>query len=298
MLLDAPLPQTSGYSSIFTNIGSMENKGIEIGLNTTNIESDNFSWNTTFNISINQNKVLELSGGSDIFPGAATIVRVGEPVGSFFGRVHLGTWSTAEAEEAAVYNALPGDVKFLDLNNDGAVNDNDRTIIGKGVPDGFGTFLNTFRYKAWSLTVDLQFMYGNDVLDRSIHSIEDRQGIANSYKTVLNAWTEENQNTPIAQIRPIPAGYDTYDDSHKVRDASFIRGRNLLLGYVVPAEFASRLKLQRLRIYGSVQNFFVATKYSGFDPEVSNSSSAFGQGYGLYDYPRPRVFMLGLNIGL
>jgi TonB-linked outer membrane protein, SusC/RagA family len=298
MLLDAPLPQTSGYASIFTNIGSMENRGIEVGLNTTNIESDDFSWNTTFNISINKNKVLELSGGSDIFPGAATIVRVGEPVGSFFGRVHLGTWSTAEAEEAAIYNALPGDVKFLDLNNDGAVNDNDRAIIGKGIPDGFGTFLNTFRYKAWSLTVDLQFMYGNDVLDRSIHSIEDRQGIANSYKTVLNAWTEENQNTPIAQIRPIPAGYDTYDDSHKVRDASFIRGRNLLLGYVVPASFASRLKLQRLRIFGSVQNFFVATKYSGFDPEVSNSSSAFGQGYGLYDYPRPRVFMLGLNIGL
>ncbi|WP_188504210.1 SusC/RagA family TonB-linked outer membrane protein [Parapedobacter pyrenivorans] len=298
MLLDAPLPQTSGYSSIFTNIGSMENKGIEVGLNTTNIQSDDFTWNTIFNISINKNKVLELSGGSDIFPGAATIVRVGEPVGSFFGRKHLGTWSTAEAEEAATYNALPGDVKFLDLNNDGAVNDNDRTIIGKGVPDGFGTLLNTFRYKAWSLTIDLQFMYGNDVLDRSIHSAEDRQGIANSYKTVLNAWTEENQNTPIAQIRPIPAGYDTYDDSHKVSDASFIRGRNLLLGYVVPAQFASRLKLQRLRIFGSVQNFFVATKYSGFDPEVSNSSSAFGQGYGLYDYPRPRVFMLGLNIGL
>ncbi|MGK6350031.1 SusC/RagA family TonB-linked outer membrane protein [Parapedobacter sp. DT-150] len=298
MLLDAPLPYTSGHASIFTNIGSMENKGIEVSLNTTNVQTEDFSWNTTFNISINQNKVLALSGGSDIFPGAATIIRVGEPVGSFFGREHLGTWSTAEAEEAAIYNKLPGDIKFLDLNNDGIINDNDRTIIGKGIPDGFGTFLNTFQYKAWSLTLDLQYMYGNDVLDRSIHSAEDRQGIANSYKTVLNAWTESNQNTPIAQVRPIPAGYDTFDDSHKVTDASFIRGRNLLLAYAFPAEFASRLKLQRLRIYGSVQNFFVATKYSGFDPEVSNSGSAFGQGYGLYDYPRPRVFMLGLNISL
>ncbi|WP_218145312.1 SusC/RagA family TonB-linked outer membrane protein [Parapedobacter koreensis] len=298
MLLDAPLPLSSGYGSIFTNIGSMENKGIEIGLNTTNLQSDNFSWSTTFNISINKNKVLALSGGSDIFPGAATIIRVGEPVGSFFGREHLGTWSTAEAEQAAIYNKLPGDVKFLDLNNDGIINDNDRTIIGKGIPDGFGTFLNTFQYKAWSLTVDLQYMYGNDVLDRSIHSIEDRQGIANSYKTVLNAWTETNQNTPIAQVRPIPAGYDTYDDSHKVQDGSFIRGRNLLLAYAFPAQLASRLKLQRVRLYGSVQNFFVSTKYRGFDPEVSNSGSAFGQGYGLYDYPRPRVFMLGVNIGL
>ncbi|SKB29472.1 TonB-linked outer membrane protein, SusC/RagA family [Parapedobacter luteus] len=298
MLLDAPLPLSSGYGSIYTNVGSMENRGIEIGLNTTNLRSDHFSWHTTFNISINQNKVLALSGGSDIFPGAATIVRVGQPVGSFFGRVHLGTWSTDEAEEAARYNMRPGDVKYLDLNNDGIINDNDRAIIGKGIPDGFGTLLNTFQYKAWSLTVDLQFMYGNDVLDRSIHSAEDRQGIANSYKTVLNAWTETNQNTPIAQIRPINAYYTTNDDSHKVSDASFIRGRNLLLAYVFPAQLASRLKLQRVRLFGSVQNFFVATKYSGYDPEVSNSSSAFGQGYGLYDYPRPRVFMLGVNIGL
>jgi len=275
----------------------MENKGIEVGLNTVNLKYEGFSWNTTFNISVNKNKVLELSGGSDIFPGSASIVRVGEPVGSFFGRVHLGTWSTAEAAEAAVYNMRPGDVKYLDLNNDGIINDNDRAIIGKGVPDGFGTFLNTFRYRDWSLTVDLQFMYGNDVLDMSIHSAEDRQGIANSYKTVLNAWTETNQNTPIAQNRPISAYYTTNVDSHKVTGASFVRGRNLLLSYVFPTELSSRLRLHRLRLFGSVQNFFVSTKYSGFDPEVSNTGAAFGQGYGLYDYPRPRVFMLGLNVG-
>jgi len=298
MLLDAPLPFSSAYTSIFTNVGSMENKGIEIGLSTINVKAEDFSWNTTFNISVNRNEVLELSGGSDIFPGSASIVRVGEPVGSFFGRVHLGTWGSHEAAEAAVYNMRPGDVKYLDLNNDGIINDNDRAIIGKGVPDGFGTFLNTFRYKHWALTVDLQFMYGNDVFDQSIHSAEDRQGIANSYKTVLNAWTETNQNTPIAQNRPISAYYTTNADSHKVTDGSFIRGRNLLLSYVFPSETTSRLKLQKLRIFGSVQNFFVSTKYTGFDPEVSNTGAAFGQGYGLYDYPRPRVFMLGLHVGI
>ncbi|GGM78214.1 SusC/RagA family TonB-linked outer membrane protein [Dyadobacter beijingensis] len=297
MLLDAPLPFSSGYTSIFTNIGSMENKGFEFAVNSTNIKTGDFSWSTTFNISVNKNKVLALSGGSDIFSGA-TVIRVGEPVGSMFGRVHQGTWSTAEAEQAKKYNMLPGDVKYADLNNDGTINDNDRTIIGKGIPDGFGTFLNTFTYKQWSLTVDLQYMYGNDVLDRSIHSAEDRQGIANSYKTVLNAWTETNQNTPIAQVRPINAYYTTNNDSHKVTDASFIRGRNLLLAYVFPASIASRMKLDRLRAYASVQNFFVATKYKGYDPEVSNSGSPFDQGFGLYDYPKPRVFMLGLNIGL
>lgn len=297
MLLDAPLPLSSGYASIFTNVGSMENKGVEFAVNSMNIKAGDFSWSTTFNISVNKNKVLALSGGSDIFSGA-TVIRVGEPVGSFFGRVHEGIWSTGEAEQAKKYNMLPGDVKYKDLNNDGAINDNDRTIIGKGIPDGFGTFLNTFQYKAWSLTVDLQYMYGNDVIDRSIHSAEDRQGIANSYKTVLNAWTETNQNTTVAQIRPINAYYTTNNDSHKVTDASFIRGRNLLLAYSFPSTLVSKLKLDRLRVYGSVQNFFVATKYKGYDPEVSNSGSPFDQGFGLYDYPKPRVFMLGLNIGL
>lgn len=297
MLLDSPLPNSSGYTSIFSNIGSMENKGIEFAINTTNLELNDFSWNTTFSISVNKNKVLALSGGSDIYSGA-TVIRVGESVGSFFGREHLGTWSTEEAAEAKKYNMLPGDVKYLDLNSDGVINDLDRTIIGQAIPDGFGTFLNTFKYKAWSLTVDLQFMYGNSVLDRSIHSAEDRQGIANSYKTVLNAWTETNQNTPIAQIRPINAYYTTNNDSHKVTDASFIRGRNLLLAYVFPTSISSKLKLERLRVYASVQNFFVATKYAGYDPEVSNSGAAFDQGLGLYDYPRPRVFMVGVNIGL
>lgn len=297
MLLAAPLPTTSGYTSITRNIGSMENRGIEFSINTNNIEREDFTWSTQFNISVNRNKVTELTGGSDIYSGA-TVIRVGETVGSFFGRVHLGTWSTAEKDLAAVYKARPGDVKYLDLNNDKQINDNDRTIIGQGIPDGFGTFLNSFRYKNWSLTVDLQYMYGNDVMDRSIHSLEDRQGIANSYKTVLNAWTETNQQTPIAQLRPVPAGYTTNNDSHKVTDASFIRGRNLLLAYVFPAATTSALKLSRLRVYASVQNFFLATKYKGYDPEVSNSGAAFDQGYGLYDYPRPRVFMLGVNVGL
>lgn len=297
MLLSAPVPRSSGYNEVSMNIGSMENKGVELALNTVNIRGKNFTWSTIFNISINKNKVIALSGGSDIYSGN-TVIRVGEPVGSFFGRVHLGTWGTAEAEEAKKYNMLPGDVKYLDLNKDGVINDNDRTIIGKGIPDGFGSFINTFQYKNWSLLVDLQYMYGNDVLDRSIHSAEDRQGIANSYKTVLNAWTETNQNTPIAQIRPINAYYTTNNDSHKITDASFIRGRNLLLSYTFNSNTLAHIKIDRLRVFGSVQNFFVATKYTGYDPEVSNSGSPFDQGFGLYDYPKPRVFMLGLNVGL
>lgn len=297
MLLNAPLPYSSGYANIYSNVGSMQNTGVEFAVNTTNIRTEDFSWNTTFNISANKNKVLTLANQNAPIIQGNTIIKVGEPVGSFFGRVSLGTWGSNEADAAKKYGLETGDIKHQDLNNDGTINDLDRTIIGRGVPKGFGTFLNTFQYKALSLTVDLQFMYGNDVLNRSIHSAEDRQGQANSYKTVLNAWTETNQNTEIAQLRPLIAGYTTVNDSHKVTDASFIRGRNLLLAYTFSPEVTSKLKLDRLRVYGSVQNFFLSTKYKGYDPEVSNSGDILEQGVALYDYPRPRVFMVGINVG-
>jgi TonB-dependent starch-binding outer membrane protein SusC len=297
MLLSAPVPSSSGFTAVSQNVGSMVNQGVEFAVSTVNIATPKFSWNTTFNISINRNRVKSLTGGADIFPGS-TIVREGEPVGSFFGFVHLGTWSTSEESEAAKYLKKPGDIKYQDTNNDGKINDNDRVIIGKGIPDGFGTFLNTFSYGNLDLTVDLQFMYGNDVLFRSKHSAEDRVGIANSFKTVLNGWTPENQDTPLAQLRPVAAGYNTNNDTYRVQDGSFLRGRNLLLAYRFSSNVTDKLHLSRLRAFVSAQNFFLSTKFQGYDPEVSTSGAAFDQGVDLYAYPKPRVFMVGINIGL
>ncbi|MCA0228924.1 MAG: TonB-dependent receptor [Bacteroidetes bacterium] len=297
MLLSAPVPSSSGYTTVSQNIGSMENRGVELGINSVNVATPNFNWSTAFNISINRNKVIALTGGADIFSGS-TIIREGQPVGSFFGFVHQGTWSLAEESEAARYLKKPGDIKYQDVNQDGVINDNDRVIIGKGIPDGFGTLTNTFSHKNLELMVDLQFMYGNDVLFRSKHSAEDRTGIANSFKTVLNAWTPERQNTNIAQTRPVSAGYNTNNDTDRVQDGSFIRGRNLLLSYRFPTKMIEKIHLNRLRAFASVQNFFLRTKFEGYDPEVSTSGSAFDQGVDLYAYPKPRVFMVGLNIGL
>jgi TonB-linked SusC/RagA family outer membrane protein len=297
MLLRAPVPSSSGFTSVSQNVGSMVNQGVEFAINTVNIATSRFSWNTTFNISINRNRVKSLTGGADIFTGS-TIVREGEPVGSFFGFVHLGTWNTSEESEAAKYLKKPGDIKYQDTNNDGKINDNDRVVIGKGIPDGFGTLLNTFSYGNFDLTVDLQFMYGNDVLFRSKHSAEDRVGIANSFKTVLNGWTPENQDTPLAQLRPVSAGYNTNNDTYRVQDGSFLRGRNFLLAYRFSNNVTEKLHLNRLRAFVSAQNFFLRTKFQGYDPEVSTSGAAFDQGVDLYAYPKPRVFMVGLNIGL
>jgi TonB-dependent starch-binding outer membrane protein SusC len=297
MLLSAPVPSSSGFTTVSQNVGSMRNQGVEFGINTVNLSGSGLTWNTTFNISINKNKVLALTGGADIFTGS-TIIREGHPVGSFFGFVHQGTWGTDEESEAAKYLKKPGDIKYQDVNNDGRINDNDRVIIGKGIPDGFGSFINSFGFKNFELLVDLQFMYGNNVLFRSKHSAEDRQGIANSFRTVLNAWTPENQNTNIAQLRPVSAGYNTNNDTDRVRDGSFLRGRNLLLSYKFPFAVTEKLHLSRLRAFASVQNFFLSTKYEGYDPEVATSGAAFDQGVDLYAYPKPRVFMVGLNVGL
>lgn len=303
MLLGAPVPATSGYTSITKNIGSMSNKGFEFSINTVNISRDDFSWESTFNISFNKNKVLALGvGNDDIFPGpdilssSNNIIRVGEPVGSFYGYKRLGTWGTEEAEEAARYNLRPGDLKLWDRNNDGQINDQDRYIIGKGIPDGYGTFSNTLRYRDFDLVVDLQYSFGNDVLDISKHSAEDRTGIANSYSTVLDAWTPENQNTMIAEIRPTGAGYTTNIDSHLVEDGSFLRGKNLVLGYTFPSDWTKRFSVKYLRVYGSVQNFFLITSYNGYDPEVSDATQTFAQGITVFGYPKPRTFTIGLNV--
>ncbi len=310
MLLDAPVPTTSGYTTIKKNIGTMANKGVEVNVNATIIDKEKFTWNSAFNISFNRNKVLSLATPADIFgvggpnfTNQTNVIRVGEPVGSFWGLVRLGTWSTAEAAEAAKFKdyrggkpILPGDIKYLDVNGDYAINDADRMIIGNGNPDGWGAWNNNFRYKNWELAIELQFMYGNDVLNMTHHSGEDRTGLANSFKSVLDYWTPEHQNTMIAAPRNPSAGYVTNVDTRWVEDGSFIRGKNLLLGYSFPGQTVQRLHLQRLRVYGSVQNFFLKTKFSGNDPEVTTYGDVFAQGQTFFDYPKPTTFTVGVNV--
>jgi TonB-dependent starch-binding outer membrane protein SusC len=303
MLLAAPVPTSSGYATVTKNVGSMRNRGIEFNLNTTNINLDAFSWTTTFNISVNKNEVVEtVNNNADVFPGPTyvsetNIARVGEPMGSFYGYVRQGCWGTDEAAEAALYNRRPGDLKFLDVNNDHTINSLDRLIIGKGIPDGFGSFINTFRFRNIDLMLDIQFMYGNDVLVLEKYVQEFRTGIANSRATVLDAWTPENQDAIVAQWRPTTAYYDGQQDSRMVEDGSFIRGRNLVLGYNFSSELVKKMHLDNLRLYASVQNLFLVTNYTGYDPETSTRTETYGQGIINFDYPKPRVITFGLNVG-
>jgi TonB-linked SusC/RagA family outer membrane protein len=304
LLLNRRIPQSSGYNSIISNIGSVRNRGLELSLNTTNIQGKDFTWSTTFNISFLKNEVLALgTSGEDLFPGPnflneTNVLRVGQPVGSLYGLVREGTWSTAEADQALKYNKLPGDLKFKDVNGDGQINDADRVILGKNIPTGFGSFINNFRYKGFDLLLDIQFTYGNSNMNLTEHSAQDRTGQANSYsRAYYDAWTPDNQNTSIAQVRPSYVRYDTTIDSYKVEDGSFIRGRNAVLGYNFSPEVLEKLKISRLRVYVSAQNFFLLTKYTSYDPETNTfTGNPFAQGIQFFDYPRSHTYTAGLNL--
>ena len=242
--------------------------------------------------------MLSLATPAPIFSGNpgflnnTGIIQVGEPVGSFWGLNRLGVWTTAEAAEAAKFSSyrggkpiLPGDLKYQDLNGDYAINDADRMIIGNGNPDVWGGFFNNFRYKNFEAVLELQYSFGNDVLNHTKHSGEDRVSIANSYKTVLDAYDLSKggeQNTMVAAIRDTRAGYVTNVDSRWVEDGSFIRGKNLLVGYNFSPAIAQKLKLTRLRIYASVQNFFLVTDYSGNDPEVTTYGKCLRTGTNIF----------------
>jgi len=285
-------------------------------VNATIVDKDKFQWTSFFNISANRNKVLTLATPSDIFnvggpnfTNPTNIIRIGEPVGSFWGLTRLGIWSEAEREEAAKFTSyrngltiLPGDIKYKDFNGDYAITDADRSIIGNGTPDFWGTLSNTVRFGNLDLTLDLQYSYGNEVMLMNLHPSEDRQALANSYSSVLNAWTPTNQNTMIAEVRDTRAGYVTNVDTWWIKDGSFLRGRNLLVGYNFPAETLSKLRLSKLRLYASAQNFFliVSDKIIG-DPEVTptnqgGGNSAFSQGMIWHNYPKPTVLLIGAQV--
>ncbi|RAJ37185.1 SusC/RagA family TonB-linked outer membrane protein [Pedobacter cryoconitis] len=306
LLLQTPIPWSAGFTNanVYKNVGSVRNSGIEISLNTVNVKTDNFTWSTSFLFSANKNKVIKLNdGNADIFPGPNFlgqnyVVRVGEPIGSFYGMTRLGTYGENEAAEAASHGLKTGDRKYL-YNEDGSVN---YSIIGRAYPKWTGTFSSSFKYKNWDLSFDIRFVQGVNTAANFKHSTEDRQTISNSLATVLNAWTPQNQNTSISQVRNYKFAQDSHFDSWWVEDGSFIRGQNFIVGYSLPAAVNQKLHINRLRIYANVQNLFIITKYTGYDPEVDTfnqtygSNASFSQNIDFFATPRPRIWNLGVQL--
>lgn len=298
LLLDRPIPHSTGFSSVRDNIGSVSNRGIEVMLTTTNIDNSAFRWESTLNFNYNKNRIEKLGENDEDIEmgpwwvsGSQTILRVGEPVSSFWGYERLGTWGTDEADEAAKVGAVPGEAKRA----------REKSILGKGLPDWTGSFINNFQYKNFDLSVDLQFVYGVDILQQFYHSTEDRSGIANGLRTILTeGWTPERQNTMVQEIRnQAYAGQNSEVDSRWVANGSYLRGNLISLGYNFDNTFLPALNLKALRVYASVQNAFVihADEFQGYDPEATSwGGDQWGQNIFFFQYPRPRTYTLGLNV--
>ena len=310
LLLQTPIPWSAGFNNpngnanVYKNVGSVKNSGIEIFLSTENIKSKNFTWTTNFIFTANKNRVTKLNdGNADIFPGPNFlgqnfVIRVGQPIGSFYGMTRLGTYSDKEADEAGKHGLKPGDRKYI-YNADGS---NYYSIIGQAYPKWTGTFSSTITYKNWDFAFDIRIVQGVNTAANFKHSSEDRQTIANSLATVLDAWTPTHQNTMISQVRNYKYAQDSHFDTWWVEDGSFIRGQNFVLGYTLPASLLHRTKINKLRFYASVQNLFLITKYTGYAPEVDTFNSTYGangsfsQNLDFFSYPRPRVWNLGLSL--
>lgn len=298
LLLDCPVPHLTGFKTIFKNIGSVRNQGMDMMVNATPVQSKDFTWSSTINLNYNKNKILALGDtDADIYlydwVGGGSILRVGESMGSFYGLERYGVY-TIEDYEAG--NCEKGQVGH-------AIRSEEKTIIGKGLPDWTGSWINTFNYKNFDLTLDLQFVWGVETLQRFYHSTYDRFGITNGLKDILyEGYNGSNPGTMEQMIFLQPgnhAGQDTTTDSQWVADGSYLRCNMLQLGYTFDSQAVKKIGLSGLRLYASGNNLFqiVSKDFKGYDPEsTSETEGKFGQNMTFFSYPRARTFTFGINV--
>lgn len=307
LLLQQKLFEASGYKTKLVNAGEVDNTGIEVLLSGTPIKTEDFKWNSSFTFSKNDNKVVALnSGDKNLSVGAAGVpqfdnilfLEVGQPIGLIKGFEYAGVWKSAEAAEAQRYGAKPGDEKYADQNNDGKIDNEDIVNIANTLPKYNFSWNNTFSYKNFDLNVFVIAVQGNDVynLARSLYELSD----LGTGRALLNTWTPSNENTNI----PGHNATTSYRNSSRwVEDGSYIRIKNITLGYNFKSNLLNNLGITSARIYLTGTNLFTFTKYTGYDPEANNakdisrdySSDAFS-GLDLASYPSQKKYTIGINI--
>jgi TonB-dependent starch-binding outer membrane protein SusC len=267
-----------------------------------------FEWSTNFNISYNRNEIVDLGEVTgDIPSGSASghlqlpnsgILRVGEPIGVFFGLVADGIFQNAEEVAASAQKtAKPGDRRYRDTNNDGVINPSDRVILGHAQPDYTFGFTNNFSFKGFDLAVFFQGVQGNSIFNINRYELESMTGISNQSVTVLNRWTPSNPSNTMPRASAVGTPYQV--TSHQVEDGSYIRLKNVQLGYNFDSRLLNKIKLSSAKIYVSGQNLWTKTDYTGYDPEVSRyGQDNLSQGIDYGSYPSSKMFIVGLNIGL
>lgn len=295
LLLGVQLPATTGFKTVTRNVGSLENRGVELAVSTVNLDGA-FKWRTSGNISFNRNKVLALNNAEQFLTGSS-IVKVGESVGSFYGNVFDGIWQTADEIKAAGNVArtgdLPGALRYKDLDGDGTFNvASDRQILGSGLPDFTYGLTNNFSYKNFDLSVFLQGVQGNVILNDTRTTMETGRVGNNLLKSsIINAWRPDRPSDTYPALRQWAP---TATDSFYIEDGSFLRVKNVSLGYQIPLGTSF---IRKARVYVSGQNLLTFTKYRGYDPEVNSDFNSNTQ-YGVdnYAYPAARTLTFGASL--
>ncbi|WP_407429664.1 SusC/RagA family TonB-linked outer membrane protein [Arcticibacter sp.] len=288
LLLNDPLAPSTGFSSITKNTGEISNKGIELGINSTNIAGGHFKWQTNLNLGRNINKIEKLPTPIDASYNTIRMIE-GYPLYSFFVYKQL------------YVDPQTGDAVYEDLNQDGQLTVADKQVVGNASPKLFGGLNNAFSFKGIDLSVFFNFSYGNKIYNNNRFFLEsggtrdDRRAIN---KNQLNRWQKPGDITDVPRVTTQGTNYTLSPSSRFVEDGSFLRLSTVNLGYTLPKHLSSKVNASTIRFYVTGTNLALWTKYSGPDPEINVTSNPLVQGYDLGTPPVPRTIQLGLNVTL
>jgi len=339
LLLAVPVPFTSGFRTSFQNLGEVENKGVELSISTRNITGKKFSWDTNFNISFNKNEVLNLGDAEEFLVSSIGehrndyIVRVGESIGSYYGFVNDGVYSyndfvefegLGQAESEAIMADFdraqdtwftlkegvpsklgaarfrPGMIKLKDINGDGIVDPDDRTILGSSQPDHYGSVTNNFSYGPIDLSVFMTWSVGNEVYNNNLtRGMSTAIPFFNKYGVIRDRWSPTNTDTDVWGVwGEGDSGIGDDLQSYYIEDGSYLRIANLTLGYRFPKDLLQKVGIASARAYVGIDNIHVFTNYTGFDPDVSVGFNQLTPGLDWDAYPKMRTYRVGINVGL
>ena len=280
LLLARSISPVHGITTVLQNIGRTKNSGVELNLNSINIQKDNFSWSTLLTFSRNKNEILDLYGdGQD---DVASGWFIGQPIEANFDFIYDGVWQVGE-DNALQPDAKPGDVKIKDVNNDGQITVDDRDFIGHKNPVFTGGLVNNFNYKNFSLSFSFYTQQGatrvNPLWDTDVVYLDARRNTVRQ-----NWWSEDNPTNayPANRNNTNPFAVRFY------QDASFARLRDITVAYVLPKTLTNSVGLKTVRVYGNIKNALTFTSWEGLDPELSEQRNI----------PIDRTFMIGINVGL
>jgi TonB-linked SusC/RagA family outer membrane protein len=292
LLFAQPIPLTTGFGAVQGNIGKVSNKGAELSVSTVNMDKG-FRWTTDLNLSHNENKVVELDTPEPLYRGyqasgatATNIILPGQPLGTFWGLKFLGV------------DPATGDAIYDDKNGDGRITPDDAQVIGNAQAKLFGGMTNKLSWKGFDLSVFFQFSYGNKVLNLTKNgTVNAGESLEfNQSKDALKRWQKPGDITSVPRYE-FENTYNNYHSSRFLEDGSYLRLKNVTLGYNVNKKWVTRVKVTSARVYVSATNIWTYTKYSGSDPEVSTlDGSTSAQGIELNTLPQIKTGMVGLSV--